>query len=207
MKRQPAPGDITSVTVATIRTLAALLGAIVAASGCVHGGGPTVITGEDYAPQYDYSEFYAVADRKLFTVMVWGNPFPGLPDAEMRQRLLPVMQANPPQARVTFTYAVPFELPRPFYRLVLVFDPALNLNAASVCADQVRRQPEPSGRFAVFAIYCRNDLVLSQASAATLASAPEDPRVGALFNQLFAVLFAQRYPERDRRHPFSIIRM
>jgi hypothetical protein len=191
--------------VITTKIAATLLGVIVAVSGCGPTG-LTVITGEDYAPQYDYSEFYAVADRKPFTVFVWGNPFPGLGDGEMRQRLLPVMQANGPQARLTFTYAEPVEQPRPFYRLVLVFDPALNLTAASVCANQVRRQPEPSGKFAVFAIYCRNDLALSQASAATLASSPEDPAVGALFRQLFAVLFAQRYPEREHRTPFAIIR-
>jgi hypothetical protein len=164
--------------------------------------GQNVVTGEYYAPQYDYSEFYAIADRKPFTVIVWGNPFPGLPDAELRQRLLPVMQANRPQARLTFTYAAPVEEPHPFYRLVLVFDPALNLNASSVCVNQVRGQPEPSGRFSVFAIYCRNELALSQASAVTLANGPEDPRVNTLFHNLFVVLFAQRYPEREHPHRF-----
>ncbi len=164
--------------------------------------GQTVITGEDYAPQYDYSEFYAIADGKPFTVIMWGNPFRSLPDADVRQRLLPVMQANRPQARLTFTYATPVELPRPFYRVVLVFDPAPDLTAASVCANQVRRRPEPRRPFDLFAVYCRNDLALSQASASTAAVGPEDPRVADLFRQLFVVLFAQRYPRREHPHPF-----
>jgi hypothetical protein len=159
------------------------------------------VTGEDYAPQYDYQEFYAVADRKPFVVIVSGNPFRGMPDEQMRRELLPVMQANRP-IRLTFTYDLPPELPRPYYRLVLVFDPIPSLTAARVCANQIERRPEPSGSFAVFGVYCRNDLALSQASAATLANGPNDPRIDSLFRQLFVVLFAQRYPERERYHPF-----
>ena len=71
------------------------------------------------------------------------------------------MQANRPRPRLTFTSAVPAELPRPDYRLVLVFDSAIDLTAARVCAGEVRHQPrqvEAAGRFAVFAVYCRNDL-------------------------------------------------
>src|SRR5262249_36571918 len=152
------------------------------------------------------SEFYAAADNKPFTVFMWGNPFPSLTDAETRRRLLPVMQANRPQARLTFTYDAPAELPRPFYRLVLVFNPAPDLTAASVSANQIRRRPDPRRSFDVFAVYCRNAAPLSQASSATAPSGPEDPRVAELFRQLFAVLFAQRYPDRDRS-PFRIIRM
>lgn len=186
-----------------MRTLLVLVAFLAtAAAAC----GQTVITGEDYAPQYDYSEFYAVADGKPFTVIMWGNPFPALPDPEVRQRLLPVMQANRPQARLTFTYQVPAELPRPFYRLVLVFDPEPTLTAASVCADRISRRPEPRRPFDLFAVYCRNDAALSQASTSTQAASPEDPRVSDLFRQLFSVLFAQRYPEREHRKPFFMFR-
>ena len=39
----------------------------------------------------------------------FGNPFPGLSEQQMRQRLLPVMQANKPRPRLTFTYERPEE--------------------------------------------------------------------------------------------------
>ena len=58
--------------------------------GCATGG---VIGGAYYAPQYDWGEFFAVTDGRNFQVIVSGNPFPSLTEAEMKRRLLPVMQA------------------------------------------------------------------------------------------------------------------
>jgi hypothetical protein len=52
----------------------------------------------------------------------------------------------------------------------------------------------------VFAVYCRNDLALSQAIAWTPGSGPEDPRIGRLFAQLFEVLFTDA-PLLGRRFP------
>ncbi len=179
-------------TLAAVAILA-LLGGCAAASG---------IGGTDYAPQYDYGEFYAVTNGKTFRVVVSGNPFPNLPQQEMERRLLPVMQANKPQPNLTFTYATPVEQPRPDYRLVLVFDPADDLTAARVCANQIRHKAKPSRPFDLFAIYCRNDLALSQSTAWTPATSPEDPRVGQLFSQLFTVLFNPF--KRPRPHPFPV---
>jgi hypothetical protein len=150
------------------------------------------IGGTDYAPQYDFSEFYAATNGKTFRVLFEGNPFPALTQQDSQRRLLPVMQANRPRPRLTFTYDVPAELPRPDYRLVLVFDAASDLTAARVCANEVRHQVRPveaADRFSVFAVYCRNDLALSQSTAWTPATGPEDPRIGRLFSQLFLVLF------------------
>ena len=68
------------------------------------------------------------------------------------------MQAAKPRPALTFTYARPSPPPSPDYRLVLVFDPALNLNAAPVCAGtDMRFRPGKPGTFYVYAIYCRND--------------------------------------------------
>jgi hypothetical protein len=173
-----------------MRTLSRLAGLLVLAA-CASPSSP-VVGGTDYAPQYDFSEFYAATNGKTFRVIVAGNPFPQIAPQEMQQRLLPVMQANRPRPRLTFTYAVPAELPRPDYRLVLVFDAANDLTVARVCAGEIRLKPhvpEPGGRFAVFAIYCRNDQALSQATGSTPATSPEDPRVGQLLSQLFLVLF------------------
>jgi hypothetical protein len=185
MSRPAARRHHLSVTRAPVLLAALLLAA------CMSSTVP-VIGGADYAPQYDFSEFYAATNGKTFRVIVAGNPFPQLNQQEMQRRLLPVMQASRPRPRLTFTYDVPAELPRPDYRLVLVFDAANDLSAARVCAGEFRlqpRRPETAGRFAVFGVYCRNDQALSQATATTPATGPEDPRVGQLLQQLFLVLF------------------
>jgi len=173
-----------------MRTLLLLAGFLLLAA-CAPSTSP-VVGGADYAPQYDFSEFFAATDGRTFRVIVAGNPFPQMPPQEMQQRLLPVMQANRPRPRLTFTYAVPAELPRPDYRLVLVFNAANDQTAMRVCANEIRLKPtapEPAGRLSVFAVYCRNDQWLSQATATTPATSPEDPRVGQMFRQLFLVVF------------------
>jgi hypothetical protein len=182
------------------KLLPALLAAAALMTGCAAGGG--TVSGTDYAPQYDFSEFYAATNDKTFRVVVAGTPFPTLTRQEMAQRLLPVMQANRPPSRLTFTYEVPVEPPHPDYRLVLVFDPANDLTAASVCATEIRLQPTPTGPFNLFAVYCRNDLALSQTTTRTPASDPEDPRVGLAFKQVFLELFNPFVRQRRPLFPF-----
>ena len=177
--------------------LAKLLSALMLA-GCAASG---TIGGAYYDPAYDYSEFFAVTDGRNFQVVMAGAPFPNLPAAEVQRALLPVMQAAKPRPNLTFTYADPPERPRPNYRMVLVFDAANDLTAMSVCAGTIRHKPPVAGRsFNVFAIYCRNDLALSQTTAWTNASGPNDPQVQALFAQLFLVLFDN---SPRRRFPFG----
>jgi hypothetical protein len=172
--------------------------------GGLPGARSQTVGGFDYAPQYDFSEFWAATDGRLFRVIVAGNPFPQMPVEEAKQRMLPVMQANKPRPALTFTYQQPPEELRPDYRLVLVFDPANDLTAARVCAGQIflKRATEPRtpGRVYVFGIYCRNDLALSQTTAWTQANGPEDPRLGQMFVQLFLTLFDDR---RWHRSPFN----
>jgi hypothetical protein len=149
------------------------------------------IGGTDYATQYDYREFFQAADGKPFRVVLVGTPFAGQPVEAAAGPLLAQMQAAKPQPRLTFTYDVPAERPRPDYRMVLVFDPANDFAAGAACAgERPRFKPGIPGRFSLFAIYCRNDLALSQTTAWTDATGPDDPRVGQLFRQLFPVLFS-----------------
>jgi hypothetical protein len=149
------------------------------------------IGGVDYATQYDYREFFNAADGKLFRVVLVGAPFAGATADSAAGPLLAQMQAARPQPRLTFTYDVPSALPRPDYRLVLVFDAAGDFGAPSVCAGATPRlRTGAPGRFNVFAVYCRNDQALSQATAWTNATGPDDPRVGELFRELFPVVFS-----------------
>lgn len=171
------------------------LSLIAAAAGLAAALAPSAdaatIGGVDYATQYDFREFFAVTDKRNFQVIIEGNPFPALDPQTVAQQLLPVMQAAKPQPALTFTYESPAERPRPDYRLVLVFDYANNLGADAVCNGVKRFQPNKQpGTFRVFAVYCRNDRFLSQTTAWTAATGPEDPRVNQLFRQLFEVLFS-----------------
>ncbi|MBN9090506.1 MAG: hypothetical protein J0J01_26645 [Reyranella sp.] len=145
----------------------------------------------DYATQYDYREFFNAADGKPFRVVLAGTPFPGATVDSAAGPLLAQMQAAKPQPRLTFTYDVPSERPRPDYRLVLVFDAAGDFGAPSVCAGATPRlRTGTPSRVNVFAVYCRNDQALSQATAWTAATGPDDPRLGELFRELFPVLFS-----------------
>lgn len=152
-------------------------------------GHAATLGGSHYATQYDYYEFYAATDKKPFRVVVLGNPFPDIQFAEVARRLLPVMQANKPPPRLTFTYDAPAEEPRPDYRLVLVFNPANDLGADAVCNGARRFKPGTPGRVYVFGVYCRNDLALSQVTGWTGAAVPDEPAMGDLMKDLFNVLF------------------
>jgi hypothetical protein len=149
-----------------------------------------VIGGTYYAPQYDYHEFFAATDGRNFQVILAGTAFPGGDPDTVARDLLPMMQAAKPRPALTFTYDAPVERPRPDYRLVLVFNPALDLGADTVCRGETRFRPATPGLFYLFAVYCRNDQQMSQTTAWTPANGPSDPRIAELFRELFQVVFS-----------------
>ena len=172
---------------------AAVVGAAVVFASAAYAA---TIGGFYYAVQYDYREFFAATDGKNFQVIIEGNPFPGLDAGEVARQILPAMQAAKPMPRLTFTYDVPVEKPRPDYRLVLIFDYANDLRADAVCEGTRRTGPNTPGLFKVFAIYCRNDRAMSQTTAWTPASGPADPRIEWLFRELFMVVFSDAEGQR-----------
>lgn len=154
--------------------------------------------GFDYAIQYDYREFYSVADNKPFQVVIVGNPFPGQPISDVARRMLPVMQAGKPPPNLTFTYDMPAQEPRPYYRVVLVFNATNEFGADAVCRGQHKVTEGQPGRIKLFAVYCRNDQFMSQVLASAVAERPDDPEMQGLYTQLFAELFPRgqgRYPQ------------
>jgi hypothetical protein len=158
-----------------------------------------VIGGSYYATQYDFSEFFAATDGRNFQVILAGNPFPGIDPNTVARELLPVMQAAKPRPALTFTYDAPVERPRPYYRLVLVFDSAPDLGSYAVCNGVTRTRANRPGLFYVYAVYCRNDMAMSETTAWTQASSPTDPRVDQLFRELFQVVF----PDSKAYRPLS----
>ena len=119
-----------------------------------------------------------------------GTAFPGVDPNIVARDLLPVMQAAKPRPALTFTYDNPVERPSPYYRLYLVFNPANDLNSSAVCNGVTRFKPPRPDVFYVYAVYCRNDQILSETTAWTPAAGPTDPRIDGLFRELFQVVFS-----------------
>lgn len=161
-----------------------------AASVSISTAGAATIGGTFHAVQYDYRDFWTASDGKYFRVVLAGNPFPTLPPEQASAGLLPVMQAAKPRPALRFTYDAPLEEPHPDYRLVLVSNAANDLNGDSVCKGTTRFQPGRAGVLNLFAVYCRNDMVMSMTTAWTPASSPSDPNVSLLFRELFEVVFS-----------------
>jgi hypothetical protein len=158
-----------------------------------------VIGGSYYATQYDFGDFFAATDGRNFQVILVGNPFPSIDPNTVARELLPVMQAAKPRPALTFTYDPPVERPRPYYRLVLVFDSAPDLGSYAVCNGVTRSRANRPGTFYVYAVYCRNDMAMSETTAWTQASGPTDPRVDQLFRELLQVVF----PDSKAYRPLS----
>jgi len=89
-------------------------------------------------------------------------------------------------------------MPRPYYRLVLIFNAANDFGSARACNDKPRFKPGTSGLVHVYAVYCRNDLALSETTAWTRAARPDDPQVSDMFKDLFRVVF----DESQARQPY-----
>ena len=148
-----------------------------------------IIGGTYYAPQYDFREFFAATDGRNFQVILAGNPFPGVDPNTVARDLLPAMQAAKPRPALTFTYDAPVERPRPDYRLVLIFDSALDLGSDSVCRGVTRFKRGQPGVFYLYAVYCRNDQVMSETTAWTPATGPAEhqrrfPAIGEFVQSL-----------------------
>ncbi len=182
-----------------MRPIRTLLAALIAVSALPLATDAATLGGSNYAIQYEYRDFYVAADNKPFRVELLGNPFPGLAPEEFARRLLPVMQANKPPPNLTFTYDAPTEQQHPDYRLMLVFDAADNLGSGPVCNGARGFKPGVPGRVHVFAVYCRNDLALSEVTGWTSSIAPDDAGMGELMKDLFNVVF-DRSPYIQMQH-------
>ena len=148
-----------------------------------------VIGGTNYAPQYDYGEFFSIADHHDFKVVLEGNPFPSSDMGVVARDLLPAMQAAKPRPALTFAYDVAAVKDQPDYRLMLVFNAAKDLGSKEVCNGVTRADPARPGLFKLYAVYCRNDMPMSETTAWTPASSSSDPRVAQLFRELFMVVW------------------
>jgi hypothetical protein len=176
----------------------------VAAVTSVSGGQPAVkISNEDYATEYDYRAFRAFANGRAFPVETEGSAFAGLARDDLERRLIPVLQEAAPRAWPAFAPASGDGSQGP-YRLVLVFSPASDLRAASVCKGKGRFDANSGAsddKLVVFAVACRDGVPVSQAVGRTMALKPEEPAVAQLFRQLLATVFSEA-PILDTLHGY-----
>ena len=166
-----------------------ILSAAAAAALLPAAASAAVIGGTNYAAQYDYGEFFAIADHHDFHVVLAGNAFPGSDLGSVARNLLPVMQAAKPRPALTFAYDVAVEKDQPDYRLILVFNAADDLGSKEVCNGATRANPARPGLFRLYAVYCRNNVAMSETTAWTPAGSASDPQVAELFRELFMVVF------------------
>jgi hypothetical protein len=188
-----------------MRLISKIAAALASAAAMPVAAHAATVGGSYYAIQYDYREFYAATDNKPFRVEMLGNPYPAIPVSEVARRLLPVMQANKPPPNLTFTYDMPVERQHPDYRLMLVFDPANDLGSYAVCNGAKRFKSGTPRRVYVFAVYCRNDLALSEATGWVNSTAPDDAGMNELMKDLFNVVF-DRSPYGMRQHGHGVIK-
>ncbi len=172
--------------------------ALAGLGACTGIGRGVSVSSEDYTTAYDYGDFREASDGKEFPVLIAGNPFPAFASPEVNRQLLLSMQANKPRPRLTFTLGtVPGAPPRPSYRLVLLFDAAADMTASKACKGDLQVGAHAGGQLALFAVYCRDDLPLSQAVGRTTATGLEDPAVGRLFRDVFQTVFT----DSEINHP------
>jgi hypothetical protein len=152
------------------------------------------ITNEDVHLQYDYSEFYAVANNREFEVVVRGNPTT-LPQPQFEARLMQLLGQAMRTTRTIPTTNPAVRTQHSNYRLVLVFNLGSGELGRTLCGD-VGRLVSPGGvqpgQLTVSAAYCRNGDPMTEAFARTSAASLDDPAAQALFNELASVLFPNR---------------
>jgi hypothetical protein len=180
-----------------MRAIATALASVACFAGLLVPSQAATLGGYDYAVQYDFRDFFAATDNKPFQVVIVGNPFPNLPPEEVARRMLPLMQAAKPPPNLTFTYDTPKEEPRPYYRLVLVFNAVNDVGADSVCRGNAKTTEGTPGKVRLFSVYCRNDMSMSQVISWTSAQQPDEPEMLNLYKQLFM----QQFPRGAGQNP------
>ncbi len=79
-----------------------------------------------------------------------------------------------------------------------MFDPARDLGSREVCNGISRFEPGRPGRFYAYAVYCRNDVAMSETTAWTSVRSSNDPRIEGLFRELFMVVWPDSHAMRPR---------
>ncbi len=171
------------------------LAALLPLAACATGG--VSLSHQEVDTAYSPGEFaYAGAGRDL-RVDVVGNPFGG-DRAAFAAAVTDAMQGRHWGQRTNFT-TTPGETARPKYRVLMLFDPPVSLNAMRLCPEQPSALPTVAAgdEVVLFAAFCRDGKSLTSIKGRVSGVAgARDPifreLVGGVTNGLFP-------PERSRQ--------
>ena len=149
---------------------------VAAAVGMVGCTSDVSLTQQEISPSYRPGEFaYAGADRDMRVIVV-GNPFGGEQEA-FERAVTNKMQGNHWGPRTNFT-ATPGASARSSYRVVMLFDPPVDLSPARLCRDDPDTLPsgDSPDKTVLFAAFCRERRSLTEIKGSVpRPSGPEDP--------------------------------
>lgn len=140
------------------------------------------------------SEFAFGASGGVMPVIVVGNPFPPLPQAEVAQAVVDAMQGNVPGTGVSFALASVQEVPAG-YAVVVLLNASPGTSANLLCGRRADFPTPGSWRGAsVLIAFCGNADARSWAfSSSGEVESPDDP----LFRRLIARTTLAMLPPRD----------
>ena len=151
--------------------------------------GVTSVSNDDYAVSYDLQEIRAATEGGGIPVAVVGPPLFGLGKDESAHRIVSLMQPAGSRFWPHFSLQETARPDRPINRVVLVFDPANDLQAKRVCDGNTNNKPTRPNQIVVFAVLCRGGQPMAQAFGTTGSTGSADRAVAKLLQQVVLVLF------------------
>ena len=168
-----------------------LLGALLAATGCASAN----LTYNHYFENYDPSMLsYAAGQGALYT-QIFGNPF-DVPKQQLEQKITDTMYGSHFGPRVPFVTQRPTDYKSP-YRVVILFNPASNLNAAKICRQEAVPSAAQPGVVRILGALCSNeDRETSVVGEIAGVTGPDDPAFRQLIRQITTLLLPRTNPLR-----------
>ncbi len=186
---------------AVMRRTLAFAGAVLIAACASAGDSPVTFSRFGFDPTYDTGVFGLAAGGRDLRVVIVGNPFAS-DRAAFEAAVIDAMQGRNLGQETNFT-TNPGPDANETYRVVMVFNPPVDLTGAQLCASDppgVTQRPYGGGRLNLFAVFCWSDDVMTQLAASIAgAQGPGDPLFAELVGQTTRGLFPQRSRRRDNR--------
>jgi hypothetical protein len=153
----------------------------------------------DITPFYDRSVVTHASSGEAFPLVVHGNPFPGLSQAQAAQAIARDMRLPGWFPQVPFAPAPVAGAPRGDYRLVLVFNPAVAVSGADACGDlrEVPVAPQSGPQTTLRAAFCTRGETISDTTARMAAAHPGSPAFQQMLDQVAVTIFPERNRDRD----------
>lgn len=166
-----------------------LAGSLVLLTTCAPGN--VRLTHQDTSPNYNTLVAARAGAETALLVEIYGNPFGGDTGA-LANAVTDSMQGRNWGQRMTFT-ATPGPDTRRQYKVVLLFDPPIDLLAMKLCsepAEALAAKPTPGKGINVLGAFCRSGKSLSEIKGYIKSAAGhDDPAFRELIGQVTQALF------------------